>query len=105
MPRFLATIIGILAAFGALILVALGLRSRIRKENFDIASQAVELARKDADRERQDATETLKRETEAGRVSAAAALEAIDAEVDNEARVGDLGDAVDRLRGGGYTGP
>ena len=81
-------------------MVVLGLRSRHRA-SVDLARHALELAEKDVERERHDARATVKRETEAGRASAEAAIEAIDVEVDNEARSGDLGDAVNRLRGGG----
>ena len=93
-------LIGALAAVGAIVLAFLGLRARHRAD-IELAEQAVELARKDAERERRDAKATVERETEAGRASAATALEAIDADVDKEARVGDLADAINRLRGGG----
>ena len=66
-----------------------------------LADQAVELARKDLERERETATDAANDAAANARTAAEASIEVVDSEVDREARVGDLGDAINRLRGGG----
>ena len=93
--------VGALALVGAGLLVFLGLRAR-RKASAELAAQAAEIARKDFERERLIAKTTVEQAIEEAQAAAQAEveIEIIDAEVVEEARSGDLGDAIDRLRRG-----
>jgi hypothetical protein len=74
---------------------------RLRRQSKDLADQAADLAERDVERELLAAGATVGAAVEEGRAAAGAEQAAISAEVDDEARGGDLGDALDRLRGGG----
>jgi len=102
MRKFFIAIGAALASIGALLLITLGLRSRIRREESNLADQAVRLAERELAHEREAARTAAIEAVKSAKAGAEASIEPVDSEVDREARMGDLGDAIDKLRGGGY---